>query len=102
MKTPLQVNLDRIGKSLARAAFAVVVVIVILGLFRGQPFIEMLIFGVALAVAVVPEALPCCSYDLTGARCEKNGSAQRTRSSPCPPSKHSAALPLFALTKQAH
>lgn len=57
-KTPLQKNLDRIGKSLARAAFAVVFVIVILGLFRGQPFIEMLIFGVALAVAVVPEALP--------------------------------------------
>jgi Ca2+-transporting ATPase len=58
VKTPLQENLDRIGKSLARAAFAVVVIIVILGLFRGQPFIEMLIFGVALAVAVVPEALP--------------------------------------------
>jgi len=58
MKTPLQKNLDRIGKSLARAAFAVVFVIVILGLFRGQPFVEMLIFGVALAVAVVPEALP--------------------------------------------
>ena len=58
VKTPLQLNLDRIGKSLARAAFAVVIVIVILGLFRGQPFIEMLIFGVALAVAVVPEALP--------------------------------------------
>jgi P-type Ca2+ transporter type 2C len=58
VKTPLQQNLDRIGKSLARAAFAVVLVIVALGLFRGQPFIEMLIFGVALAVAVVPEALP--------------------------------------------
>jgi P-type Ca2+ transporter type 2C len=58
VKTPLQGNLDRLGKSLARAAFAVVFVIVILGLFRGQPFVEMLIFGVALAVAVVPEALP--------------------------------------------
>lgn len=58
VKTPLQKNLDRIGKSLARAAFAVVFVIVMLGLFRGQPFVEMLIFGVALAVAVVPEALP--------------------------------------------
>ena len=57
-KTPLQKNLDRIGKSLARAAFAVVLVIVAVGLFRGQPFVEMLIFGVALAVAVVPEALP--------------------------------------------
>ena len=58
VKTPLQGNLDRLGKSLARAAFAVVFVIVLLGLFRGQPFVEMLIFGVALAVAVVPEALP--------------------------------------------
>jgi Ca2+-transporting ATPase len=43
---------------LAKAAFAVVAVIVVLGMFRGQPFVEMLIFGIALAVAVVPEALP--------------------------------------------
>src|SRR5688572_14966897 len=57
-KTPLQVNLDRVGKVLARAAFALVIIIVAFGLLRGQPFIEMLIFGVALAVAVVPEALP--------------------------------------------
>jgi Ca2+-transporting ATPase len=57
-KTPLQENLDKVGHALARAAFAVVAVIVALGLFRGQPFIEMLVFGIALAVAVVPEALP--------------------------------------------
>ena len=57
-KTPLQENLDRVGKTLAKAAFAVVGIIVAVGLFRGQPFIEMLIFGIALAVAVVPEALP--------------------------------------------
>jgi P-type Ca2+ transporter type 2C len=57
-KTPLQENLDKVGATLARAAFVVVLVIVALGLVRGQPFIEMLIFGIALAVAVVPEALP--------------------------------------------
>jgi Ca2+-transporting ATPase len=57
-KTPLQVNLDKVGHTLARAAFVVVAIIVALGLLRGQPFIEMLIFGIALAVAVVPEALP--------------------------------------------
>jgi len=57
-KTPLQQNLDKVGTMLARAAFVVVAIIVALGLFRGQPFIEMLIFGIALAVAVVPEALP--------------------------------------------
>lgn len=57
-KTPLQENLDKVGRFLARAAIVVVAVIVALGLSRGQPFIEMFIFGVALAVAVVPEALP--------------------------------------------
>ena len=57
-KTPLQQNLDRVGAALARAAFVVVAIIVVLGLLRGQPFIDMLIFGIALAVAVVPEALP--------------------------------------------
>ncbi|MBM3162256.1 MAG: cation-translocating P-type ATPase [Chlorobi bacterium] len=57
-KTPLQKNLDKVGAALARAALVIVLVIVALGLFRGQSFIEMLIFGIALAVAVVPEALP--------------------------------------------
>lgn len=57
-KTPLQADLDRVGRMLARIAFSIVTVIIIFGLLRGQPFIEMLIFGIALAVAVVPEALP--------------------------------------------
>ena len=57
-KTPLQKNLDKVGNALAKAAFGIVVVIVILGLMRGQPFVEMFLFGVALAVAAVPEALP--------------------------------------------
>jgi P-type Ca2+ transporter type 2C len=57
-KTPLQKNLDRVGKSLARSALVIVSVIVLLGLVRGQPFVDILVFGIALAVAVVPEALP--------------------------------------------
>ncbi len=57
-RTPLQENLDKVGRTLAFATLAVVAVIVGFGLVRGQPFIEMLIFGIALAVAVVPEALP--------------------------------------------
>jgi P-type Ca2+ transporter type 2C len=57
-KTPLQVSLDRVGVLLARAAIVIVIVVVGLGLVRGQPFLEMLLFGTALAVAVVPEALP--------------------------------------------
>jgi P-type Ca2+ transporter type 2C len=57
-RTPLQENLDKVGKSLAMISLAVVAVIVALGVLRGQPFLEMLIFGIALAVAAVPEALP--------------------------------------------
>jgi Ca2+-transporting ATPase len=57
-KTPLQKNLDRVGTLLARAAIVIVLAIVGLGLLRGQPLLEMFIFGIALAVAVVPEALP--------------------------------------------
>ncbi|HQQ76187.1 MAG TPA: cation-translocating P-type ATPase [Thermoanaerobaculia bacterium] len=56
--TPLQENLDRVGRVLAGAAVAVVAVILLLGILRGQPFWDMVIFGIALAVAVVPEALP--------------------------------------------
>jgi Ca2+-transporting ATPase len=57
-KTPLQLSLDRVGMLLARTAFALVVVVVGLGLLRGEAFLDMLLFGAALAVAVVPEALP--------------------------------------------
>jgi len=57
-RTPLQESIDHVGRVLARAALVLVSLIVALGLLRGQPFVEMLVFGVALAVAVVPEALP--------------------------------------------
>jgi Ca2+-transporting ATPase len=57
-KTPLQENLDQVGKTLAVAALAVVLLIVFLGFMRGEPLLEIFLFGIALAVAVVPEALP--------------------------------------------
>jgi Ca2+-transporting ATPase len=57
-KTPLQRNLDRVGSVLARVGLVVVAAVVGVGLFRGESFVEMLLFGTALAVAVVPEALP--------------------------------------------
>jgi Ca2+-transporting ATPase len=57
-RTPLQENLDTLGRTLGKAALVVVLLIVALGLWRGLPLLDMLIFGIALAVAVVPEALP--------------------------------------------
>ncbi|HET9229147.1 MAG TPA: cation-translocating P-type ATPase [Thermoanaerobaculia bacterium] len=56
--TPLQRNLDRVGRVLALAGLGVVAAVVALGLSRGQSFFDILLFGIALAVAVVPEALP--------------------------------------------
>jgi Ca2+-transporting ATPase len=57
-RTPLQENLDRLGGMLGKAALVVVALVVVIGLLRGLPAIEMFLFGIALAVAVVPEALP--------------------------------------------
>ena len=61
-RTPLQENLDRLGRTLAVVALAIVILIVALGLWRMDPnkpdYLGLLLFGVALAVAVVPEALP--------------------------------------------
>ena len=57
-RTPLQENLQRVGRTLGQAAVVVILLVVGLGLWRGEPWLEMLIFGIALAVAVVPEALP--------------------------------------------
>jgi Ca2+-transporting ATPase len=57
-RTPLQENLDRLGAALGKAALVIVAIVVMVGLGRGLPVIDMFMFGIALAVAVVPEALP--------------------------------------------
>ena len=57
-RTLLQENLDRLGSTLGKAALIIVAIIVFLGVWRGMPPLDMFIFGIALAVAVVPEALP--------------------------------------------
>jgi Ca2+-transporting ATPase len=56
--TPLQKNLDKMGKVFAQIAVIIIIIIVAVGLFKGEQFLQMFIFGIALAVAVVPEALP--------------------------------------------
>ncbi|MDQ7826980.1 MAG: cation-translocating P-type ATPase [Candidatus Eremiobacteraeota bacterium] len=57
-RTPLQKNLDTFGKWLGIFAIALSAATAVLGIFRGHSIIEMFIWGVALAVAVIPEALP--------------------------------------------
>ena len=57
-ETPLQKQLDRLGKKLAAIAGVVVVAIFGLDLARGQPWAESAMTAVALAVAAIPEGLP--------------------------------------------
>jgi Ca2+-transporting ATPase len=57
-QTPLQRRLDQLGRNLALIALAIVVVIFVLGLVRGESFRDMLLVAVSLAVAAVPEGLP--------------------------------------------
>jgi Ca2+-transporting ATPase len=62
-ETPLQKNLDRVGKALGLACIVIVAIVVVLSIIRGhlyslQKVTDMFIWGVSLAVAAVPEALP--------------------------------------------
>jgi Ca2+-transporting ATPase len=57
-KTPLQKQLDGLSKIIATIAAAALVLVVILGLIRGQSFNQLFITGVALAVAAIPTGLP--------------------------------------------
>lgn len=57
-KTPLQLSIDRAAKWIGISAIILSSLIGLLGVIRGKPFLEMFIWVVALAVAIVPEALP--------------------------------------------
>jgi Ca2+-transporting ATPase len=57
-QTPLQANLGRIGRWIGIGTLVLCTLLATLGVIRGYEFTEMLLWGVALAVAVVPEALP--------------------------------------------
>ena len=56
--TPLQVQIDALGKSLASIAGVVVALIFGLGLLRGDPLTQTIMTSIALAVAAIPEGLP--------------------------------------------
>jgi P-type Ca2+ transporter type 2C len=56
--TPLQRQIDRLGRTLAIIAGGVILVVFVLGLLRGQPIGTLFTTAVSLAVATVPEGLP--------------------------------------------
>lgn len=56
--TPLQEQLDGLGKRLTAIAAVVIGLILTLGLLRGEPWMEVILTSIALAVAAIPEGLP--------------------------------------------
>lgn len=60
-QTPLQVKLNKLGKTLGLAALAICVVIFVIGLIYGKEPIHMFMTAVSLAVAAIPEGLPAVS-----------------------------------------
>lgn len=56
-KTPLQVSLDQFSGRLALIIMAVCAVVFALSLYRKMPWLDSMMFAVALAVAAIPEAL---------------------------------------------
>ncbi len=56
-KTPLEIRLDKLGKTLGMFAIAICVVIFVIALIQGRDLADMFILSVSLAVAAIPEGL---------------------------------------------
>jgi Ca2+-transporting ATPase len=57
-ETPLERRMSTIGRVLAIICLAVAAVAVLLGVYKGDQLWPMILWGISLAVAAVPEALP--------------------------------------------
>jgi P-type Ca2+ transporter type 2C len=61
-KPPLIIRMERFSQTLAWIVMTVIIIVGTLGvLFQGYGLLDMFMFGVALAVAVIPEGLPVAS-----------------------------------------
>jgi Ca2+-transporting ATPase len=57
-ETPLQKRLDMLGRRLGILTLIICAIIIAFGIFKGLNLLEMIMVGVSLAVAAVPEGLP--------------------------------------------
>ena len=56
--TPMQKNIAAIARMLTVIILVALVVVFLLGLYRGVPFTETLLIAIAIAVAAIPEGMP--------------------------------------------
>lgn len=57
-ETPLQKKLDQLGKGIAVGCLVICAVVAGVGILRGEPILDMIVTGISLAVAAIPEGLP--------------------------------------------
>ena len=57
-KTPLQKKLGRLGAVLSMICIGVCLVVAAAGILRGEPVFDMLMTGITIAIAAIPEGLP--------------------------------------------
>ncbi len=57
-ETPLQKRLERLGEIIVTFCLIICAVVALMGILRGEPIVQMLLGGISLAVAAVPEGLP--------------------------------------------
>ncbi len=58
LTTPLERRMEGVARRLTVAALGIVVVIIALGFIRGESWRDMMLVGLSMAVAAVPEGLP--------------------------------------------
>lgn len=56
--TPLQKRLEHLGKYLVYGCLVICAIVSLAGFLRGEPLFDMLLSGISLAVAAIPEGLP--------------------------------------------
>jgi Ca2+-transporting ATPase len=57
-QTPLQIRLEQFGKWIGLTCLIICAIVFLTQILRGQPFFQMFIISVSLAVAAIPEGLP--------------------------------------------
>ncbi|GAP83400.2 putative Ca2+-transporting ATPase [Rosellinia necatrix] len=57
-RSPLQVNMDELGKHLSQISFGIIALISLVGLLQGKKLLDIFTISISLAVAAIPEGLP--------------------------------------------
>ena len=57
-RTPLQIKLGKLGAALCVICVAVCALVALAGVLRGEPLFDMLMTGITIAIAAIPEGLP--------------------------------------------